>query len=72
MTVKELKKMLEGYDEGLHVFLRGYEDGFDDAAKIFLIRIKRDVNKEWYLGRHENNNEDYDCEGIVIDADSKK
>lgn len=60
--------MLDGYDESLHVFIRGYEDGYNDAEKIFLIRMKRNVNKEWYLGRHENNNEDYDCEGIVIDG----
>lgn len=60
--------MLDGYDESLHVFIRGYEDGYNDAEKIFLIRMKRNVNKEWRLGRHENNNEDYDCEGIVIDG----
>lgn len=68
MTVKELKKILDGYDESLHVFVRGYEDGYNDAEKIFLIRAKRNVNKEWYLGRHESNNEDYDAEGIVIDG----
>ncbi len=71
MTIKELKKILQDYDESLHVFIRGYEDGYDDAEKIFLARMKRDVNKEWYLGKHEMNNEDYDCEGIVIDGVKK-
>ena len=67
MTVKELKKFLECYDESLHVFIRGYEGGYRDPERILLARIKKDVNKEWWNGPHEINNEDYDIEGVVIE-----
>lgn len=67
MTVKQLKKFLENYDESFHVYLRGYEGGCDTLKKVYLTRIKKNVNKEWYYGKHEINNEDYDEEGVLIE-----
>ena len=67
MTVKQLKKFLEFYDDSFPVFIRGYEGGYRDIEKTFLARVKKDVNREWWNGPHELNNEDYDCEGVVIE-----
>jgi hypothetical protein len=67
MTVKELKNFLEFYDENLPVFLRQYKQDCRNAKKIFLYRIKKDVNLEWQNCPHELNNEDYDCEGVIIE-----
>lgn len=35
------------------VVVKGYEEGVDDVVDVNLIRIHRDVNKEWYYGKHE-------------------
>jgi len=67
MTVKELRKFLDLYHEDFPVFMRGYEGGYCDVEKIFLARMKKNVNKEWWNGPHEMNNEDYDVEGVVIE-----
>jgi len=67
MTVKELRKFLDLYQEDFPVFLRGYEGGYRDPEKIFLARIKKNANKEWWYGPHEMNNENYDVEGVVLE-----
>jgi hypothetical protein len=67
MTVKKLMEILSSYDPSLHVFLHGYEGGIKEMQKESLIRVKKNVNKEWYLGPHEQNNEDYDIEGVILE-----
>lgn len=67
MTVKKLRQILSGYDDSLHVLLRGYEGGIKEISKHSMIRIKKNVNKECYLGPHEQNNEDYDAEGVILE-----
>ena len=37
MTVKELIEQLQQLDPDLHVFVRGYEGGYDDAGPIINI-----------------------------------
>jgi len=66
MTVGQLKKLLSTYDDSMHVFIAGYEDGYNDATKIRLEKFRLNANKEWYYGKHEINNENYDTEGIII------
>jgi len=54
MTVKELIEQLQQLDPDLHVFVQGYEGGFDHAGPIGDIKeIALDVHTEWYYGRHE-------------------
>jgi len=67
MTVKKLIQVLSGYDQSLHVFLHGYEGGVKEISKHNMIRVKKNVNKDWYLGPHEQNNEDYDAEGVILE-----
>ena len=67
MTVKKLREILAGYDESLHVLLRGYEGGFKEIEKHGMIRVRKNVNKEWYLGPHEQDNDDYDAEGVILE-----
>ena len=57
MTVKELIEQLQQLDPDLHVFVQGYEGGFDDAGPIGDIKeIALDYHKEWYYGKHEDAN----------------
>jgi hypothetical protein len=54
MTVKELIEQLQQLDPDLHVFVSGYEGGYNDAGPIGpVMEIALDVHKEWYYGKHE-------------------
>ena len=48
MTVKELIEQLQTLDPDLHVFVQGYEGGYDDVGPISnVIDIALDVHTEW-------------------------
>ena len=54
MKVKELIEQLSTLDPELHVFVPGYEGGFNDAGPISAVKhFALDVNTEWYYGSHE-------------------
>lgn len=60
MTVKELIEQLQTLDPDLHVFVRGYEGGYDDVGPISpVMEIALDVHKEWYYGKHEEADTEY-------------
>lgn len=58
------------------VFVNGYEGGIADLERVEHVFVKRDVNSEWWDGRHEAfdpANSYYaakygkpDCEGYVL------
>ena len=55
MTVKELIEQLQQLDPELHVFVRGYEGGYDDVIGISNVtEIALNVHEEWYYGKHED------------------
>ena len=60
MTVKELIEQLQTLDPELHVFVQGYEGGYNDAGPIGGVRdIALNVHTEWYYGRHEEADTQY-------------
>ena len=60
MTVKELIEQLQQLDPDLHVFVRGYEGGYDDAGPISNIReIALDYHTAWWYGKHEDADSSY-------------
>ena len=59
MTVKELIEQLQTLDPDLHVFVQGYEGGYNDLVSIGSAReIALDYHDQWYYGKHED--ADYD------------
>ncbi len=55
MIVKELIEQLQQLDPDLHVFVQGYEGGYDDVGPISnVMDIALDVHTEWYYGKHED------------------
>lgn len=55
MTVKELIEQLQQLDPDLHVFVQGYEGGYDYAGPIGDAKeIALDVHSEWWYGKHED------------------
>ena len=61
MTVKQLIEVLSKIeDQDIKVMVRGYEGGVDDAIVSSnesntpeIYTIQRNINEEWYYGRHE-------------------
>ena len=66
MTVRELiEKLSQIKDQEIKVMVKGYEGGIDDAiirtnegSTPEIYTIERNVNEEWYMGRHEVTEED--------------
>lgn len=54
MTVKELIEKLQQLNPDLHVFVAGYEGGYDYAGVSEEVEIALDVHEEWYYGKHES------------------
>jgi hypothetical protein len=76
MTIKELIEQLQQLDPDLHVFTRGYEDGFE-YAELKETSIEMALNyydDEWWYGPHQLThrlkNEDKDkyitVKGIIL------
>jgi len=57
MKVSELIKNLQKLPQELEVIVNGYENGFDDVIEIELKHIDKNINTNWWDGRHEQNNE---------------
>jgi hypothetical protein len=69
MIVSDLIKELEQFSKDQIVVISGYEGGHNEVSKLCRIKIKKNVNKEWYYGKHEEicrKDEDFDCEAIRI------
>lgn len=75
MKVKELIEQLSTLNPELHVFVPGYEGGFNDAGPVSAVKyFALNVNKEWYYGAHEelsdpNNDKLVDhelVEGVIL------
>lgn len=54
-NVKELKAELSKYPDDTLVLVEGYEGGFSDIGFIKSIKVHLDINKEDYMGPHEEN-----------------
>lgn len=54
MTAKALRYLLSAYPDDTLVYIRGYEDGIDDADRLVPVLVQRDVylNNRW-SGDHE-------------------
>ncbi len=53
MKVKELIERLKELDQDALVFVNGYEGGVDDFGSISQIKVRLNVNEEWYYGKHQ-------------------
>lgn len=53
LTVGELIERLRQFPDDMPVVLAGYEGGFNDPLHIRKVGIKRDANRESWMGQHE-------------------
>lgn len=53
MTVKDLKNILNKFEDDLVISVSGYEGGVTDNIEIVHRRVYLNVNNESYFGEHE-------------------
>lgn len=70
MKVKDLLDLLSQMPADMDVVVKGYEGGVDDVVNVKLVQIKKDVNVEWYYGRHEVD-EDGDIQAVYIQKEER-
>ena len=56
---------------GADIVVKGYEGGVDDIVAVKLVNIKKDVNAEWYYGKHEID-EDGDIQAVFIQREERQ
>jgi len=71
MKVKDLISLLSEMPAQADVVTKGYEGGVDDIVNIQLVKLSRDVHKEWYYGRHEVMG-DGDVEAVLIQREERE
>ena len=71
MKVKDLLSLLSKMPADADVVARGYEGGVDDIVNVMLMKLRRDVNDEWYYGRHEIN-EDGSIQAVFIQREERE
>ena len=71
MKVKDLIALLSQMPATVDVVVKGYEGGADDVVNVKLVRINKDVNSEWYYGRHEIDKEG-DSQSVFIEREERK
>lgn len=53
IKVKDLRAELAKFPDDMIVLIEGYEGGLSDIGVIKSVKIELDVNKEDYMGPHE-------------------
>lgn len=59
MKVKDLIEILSMCDQELDVVLSGYEGGLTDTVNVYGATVVCNVNKQWYNGEHEVDDDYY-------------
>jgi len=66
MTAAELITELQKIPADTRIVVRGYEDGYNDILKLIPIKIKLNVNEQWYEGAHEKNDDEKGIDAINL------
>ena len=71
MKVMDLLTLLSQMPSEADVVVKGYEGGVDDVVNVKLVKIKKNVNAEWYYGKHTID-EDGDVQAVFIQREERK
>ena len=71
MKVIDLLTLLSQMPSEADVVVKGYEGGVDDVVNVKLVKIKKNVNHEWYYGKHTID-EDSDIQAVFIQREERQ
>jgi hypothetical protein len=67
MNVSELKELLNDYPDTARVVIHGYEGGVNEVNDLELIKIKLNVNTQWYYGKHQEvDSDDLEYDDLAV------
>jgi hypothetical protein len=53
MTAQQLIQLLQNLPPTTKIVVRGYEDGYNDILKLIEVKIKNNIESDWYNGEYE-------------------
>ena len=53
MTAQQLIQLLQNLPPTTKIVVRGYEDGYNDILKLIEVKIKINIESDWYNGEYE-------------------
>lgn len=53
MTAQQLIQLLQNLPSTTKIVVRGYEDGYNDILKLIEVKIKNNIESDWYNGEYE-------------------
>ena len=65
MKVKDIIQKLQKMNPEDMAVVNGYEGGVNEISSVEPIKLKLNINSEWYYGKHEIE-EDGDVSGVFI------
>ena len=71
MKVVDLLALLTQMPSEADVVVKGYEGGVDDVVNVSLVKIKKNVNDEWYYGKHAID-EGSDIQAVFIQREERQ
>ena len=71
MKVVDLLALLTQMPSEADVVVKGYEGGVDDVVNVKLVKIKKNVNDEWYYGKHAID-EDSNIQAVFIQREERQ
>lgn len=71
MKVIDLLTLLSQMPSEADVVVKGYEGGVDDVVNVKLVKIKKNVNDEWYYGKHAID-EASDIQAVFIQREERQ
>jgi hypothetical protein len=71
MKVIDLLALLSQMPSEADVVVKGYEGGVDDVVNVNLVKIKKNVNDEWYYGKHAID-EDSNIQAVFIQREERQ
>ena len=71
MKVIDLLALLSQMPSEADVVVKGYEGGVEDVVNVNLVKIKKNVNDEWYYGKHAID-EDSNIQAVFIQREERQ
>jgi hypothetical protein len=71
MTVRELILQLQAVSPETKVVVRGYEEGYNDIQQIKIVKLKKELQPEWYSGEYSESQTKDAIEAIELYGENR-
>ncbi len=72
MTATELINLLQELPPEIKIVVRGYEEGYNDIQQLKPVKLKRELDAEWYYGEYFKDDSESSIDAIELYGENKK